>query len=77
MHIGVFVQALRVLVVAGEWVEAVPLGGSWIVPAGSVVVFLNCGVEVFATVTEWVVVWPFSVTDCVISLLPMVCCVRL
>jgi hypothetical protein len=52
MHIRIFMQALWILHVAGERVEAVELTAGGVVPAGSQVLLLGFGVEVFAAVAE-------------------------
>ena len=52
MHVGVLVQALGIRHVAGGRVETVEAAVGRIVPAGSVVLPLGSGVEVFAGVAE-------------------------
>jgi hypothetical protein len=52
MHIGVLVQALRVLHVASERVEPIELAVGGVVPTGSEILLLGFGVEVLARVAE-------------------------
>ncbi len=52
MHIGVLVQALWVLCVAGERVQSIELSVGWVVATGAQVLLLSLSVEVFAAVAE-------------------------
>ena len=50
MGVGVLMEGLRITIISGEWIEAVEATVALVVVAGSQVLHLEVGVELFAAV---------------------------